>query len=87
MNRVVVMASRLVERRRKNERDTSEDADLPISVVALSKYDVDGNEGVFMMDSSSAEFPSLLLLLLDDEARVILLISCFSCCKLFRLRQ
>ena len=36
MKSVVVMASRLVERRRKNERETTVDADLPISVVNLS---------------------------------------------------
>ena len=36
MKSVVVMASRCVERRRKNERETRLDADLPIRVVALS---------------------------------------------------
>ena len=36
MNRVVVMASRLVERRRKNETETRVDADLPMRVVTLS---------------------------------------------------
>ena len=36
MNRVVVMASRFVERRRKNEKETSVDADLPIRVVTFS---------------------------------------------------
>ena len=36
MKSVVVMASRLVERRRKNERETTVDADLPISVVTFS---------------------------------------------------
>jgi len=36
MKSVVVMASRCVERRRRNERETRLDADLPIRVVALS---------------------------------------------------
>ena len=39
MKRVVVTASRCVERRRKKESETRLDADLPIKVVTPSKND------------------------------------------------
>ena len=77
MNSVVVRASRLAERRAKKESETMLDADLPISVVALSKNAVDGNE---VMSSSS-------LLLFLDELRVIIirLFCCSKCLDLSRL--
>lgn len=75
MNSVVVMASRFVERRRKNEIETMLEADLPMRVVALSRNDLDGNEAVVMASSSSFE------LLLGES--IVILITCF-CGKLFR---
>ena len=73
MNNVVVIASRLDARRMKNDRETSDDAVFPISVVALSMMDNDVLLLLLLLDVMLPSFCSLLMFS-DDALRVIVAI-------------